>query len=296
MTPLAVALVLTAAFCHAYWNFLLKRTGGGPGMLTAIGLTSVVLLTPIAVVWCIAKGYVPDATALAAMLFSGIIHGAYFLLLDRAYRTKNSADGGSAGDLSIVYPLARATGPLLTVVFAMLLLGERPKPGAILGAVCIGVAAVWLAGNPRKILTDGSGQAMRFAGYTGAMIAAYTLFDKYAVAMLLIPPLVFDVGANIFRCVMLVPYAERRERGSIVAAWRAHKGSITVIAILSPMSYILVLTAMVTTPVSYVAPLREVSILVAAFLGARVLAEGDLARRLGAASVMVVGAALIATA
>jgi drug/metabolite transporter (DMT)-like permease len=228
------------------------------------------------------------------MLFSGAIHGAYFLLLDRAYRTRSRTDGSSTGDLSVVYPLARATGPLLTVVFAMLLLGEKPSTGALVGAACIGLAAVLLAGDPRRMISNGSGQAMAFALGTGAMIACYTLFDKYSVAMLLIPPLVFDVGCNVFRCMMLVPYAERRERGSIHGAWQAHRRTIITIAILSPLSYILVLTAMVTTPVSYVAPLREVSILIAAFLGAHVLAEGDVARRLTAAAVMVGGAALIA--
>lgn len=293
MTPLAILLVLTAAICHAYWNFLLKRTGGGPGMLTAIGLTSAVLLGPVAVAWCLWNGYVPDATALSAMLISGVIHGAYFLLLDRAYRSK-TADGKGTGDLSIVYPLARATGPMLTVLLAMLLLRERPSTSALVGAVCVGLAAVWLAGDPRRMLSNGSGQAMLFALGTGAMIACYTLFDKFSVAMLLIPPLVFDVGANVFRCLMLVPYSEKRTRGSIKAAWRAHRGTIVVIAILSPTSYILVLTAMVTTPVSYVAPLREVSILIAAFLGAHVLAEGGVVRRLSAATAMVIGAGLIA--
>jgi drug/metabolite transporter (DMT)-like permease len=286
--------VLTAAFCHAYWNFLLKRTGGGPGMLTAIGLTSAAILSPIALGWAWVKGYTPDPTALAAMVFSGVLHGAYFLMLDRAYRTKRGADGRGGGDLSVVYPLARATGPLLTVILAVLLMGERPGAGALLGAVFIGVAAVVLTGDPRKIMQSGGGQAVGFALATGAMIACYTLFDKFSVATLLIPPLIFDVGCNVFRCAMLVPYAERRQSGSIGAAWRAHRGTIVAIAILSPMSYILVLTAMVTTPVSYVAPLREVSILIAAFLGAHVLAEGDVVRRLCAAAVMVVGATLIA--
>jgi drug/metabolite transporter (DMT)-like permease len=119
-------MVLTAAFCHAYWNFLLKRTGGGPGLLTAVALVSLAWLLPVALVWCFWTGYRPNAVAWGAMLVSGLIHGAYFLMLDRAYRGRKG-DAASAGDLSVVYPLARATGPLLTIIMAVIWLGERPS-------------------------------------------------------------------------------------------------------------------------------------------------------------------------
>jgi drug/metabolite transporter (DMT)-like permease len=164
----------------------------------------------------------------------------------------------------------------------------------MLGAALIVLGAFLLTGDPRQLVRAGSGSAYRFAVATGFLIACYTVFDKYAVASLLIPPLVFDVGANALRALLLVPYSQHHDQGGIRRAWANHRSIIIVIAILSPLSYILVLTAMVTTPVSYVAPLREVSILIAAFLGAHVLAEGDLKRRLLASAIMVCGAVLIA--
>ena len=85
-----------------------------------------------------------------------------------------------------------------------------------------------------------------------------------------------------------------RHRAEAAAVWREHWRAVLGIAILSPLAYILVLTALATTPVSYIAPAREISILIAAILGARLLAEGDTTRRLTAASTMVLGVVALA--
>ena len=92
---------------------------------------------------------------------------------------------------------------------------------------------------------------------------------------------------------MLTPLAIRH-RGKVLAMWREHKIEALGVAVLSPLSYILVLTALVFTPVSYVAPAREISILIGAAMGARLLAEGNARRRLAAASVMVLGIVALA--
>ena len=287
MTGLALGLVLASAFVHASWNYLLKKSGGGAGLITAACAVSIVAYAPLVagVLW-FQGGYEFAPVHLALMAGSGFVHMAYFLLLDRAYR--------SGGDLSIVYPLARATGPLLTVVAAILLMGERPGPAAIGGAVLIGVSALVLTGNPFAWHRGDSRHAVGFALLTGCMIAIYTLWDKASVATFLIPPLLYDFGTNLFRVMMLVPYTRRRTPGAIARAWAERRGAVVAIALLSPLSYILVLTAMVFTPVSLVAPAREVSILFAALLGAHLLREGDLARRAIAACGMVLGVAGLA--
>ena len=287
MTGLALGLVLASAFIHASWNYLLKKSGGGAGLITASCAVSLVLYAPLVagLLW-FQGGYAFEPIHLALMAGSGAVHMAYFLLLDRAYR--------SGGDLSIVYPLARATGPLLTVGAAILLLGERPGPTALGGAVLIGLSALVLAGNPFAWHRSDSRRAVGFALLTGCMIAVYTLWDKASVAAFLIPPLLYDFGTNAFRVVMLVPYTRARTPGAIARAWAERRGTVIAIAALSPLSYILVLTAMVWTPVSLVAPAREVSILFAALLGAHLLREGDLARRGVAACGMVLGIAGLA--
>ena len=296
MTGVALAIIVFSAFVHASWNYLLKKSGGGTGLITAASVLSLAVYLPIvgAAVWI--AGYEFQPLHLALMFASGMIHTIYFLLLDRAYR--------SGGDLSIVYPLARATGPLLTIAVAVALLGERPGALAIGGALLIGASALLLAGNPLAWLRNRAAtrlpgvadprRAIGFALLTGCMIATYTVFDKASVATWLIPPLLYDWGANAFRVLVLVPYSAKRAPGATARAWRERRGTVVAIALLSPLSYILVLTAMVFTPVSLVAPAREVSILFAALMGAHLLREGDIARRAIAAAGMVLGIAGLA--
>jgi len=281
VTAVALALVVFSAFVHASWNFLLKKSGGGGGLIAAASALSLVVYAPIviAVMWYSAYDFKP--AHLALMFASGMIHTVYFLLLDRAYR--------SGGDLSIVYPLARSTGPLLTIVVAIALLGERPGPTAIGGALLIGASALLLTGNPFAWHKSDARHAVGFALLTGCVIAGYTIFDKASVAAWLIPPLLYDWGCNFFRVLVLVPFARRRWPGTMEVAWRERRKTVVAIALMSPLSYILVLTAMVFTPVSLVAPAREVSILFAALMGAHFLREGDLGRRVVAAVGMVLG-------
>ncbi len=280
MSTFALFLVITAAVGHATWNYFLKKSGGGLGLLTLSALLASIWLAPIAF-WLAITGSGFKWTFVAAMVGSGLIHTAYFLLLDRAYR--------SGGDLSVVYPLARATGPLLTIVTATLFLGEQMSMLALCGAVLIGISAFVLTGNPAKLRNAEARRGIGFALLTGMMIAAYTVWDKQAVSALLIAPLLYDWGAGFSRVLILVPLTRHREPGAIARAWREQKKTAIIIAVLSPLSYILVLIAMVTTKVSYVAPARELSILFAALLGAHVLKEGDVRRRAFAAVGMVLG-------
>ncbi len=286
MTLFALALVVTSAFIHASWNYLLKKSGGGAGLITLASLLSLAVYAPVVAASAWLGGYRFEPAHLALMFVSGMIHTVYFLLLDRAYR--------SGGDLSIVYPLARATGPLLTIAFAIAFLGERPGPLAIAGAVLIGASALALTGNPFAGHRAHARGAVGFALATGLTIAAYTVWDKQNVAVWLIPPLVYDWGCNLCRVAVLVPWARRRTPGGMARAWQDQRRTVVAIAVLSPLSYILVLTAMVFTPVSLVAPAREVSILFAALMGAHLLREGDLGRRLAAAVGMVLGIAGLA--
>lgn len=281
MTAVALALVVFSAFIHASWNFVLKKSGGGTGLVTCASVTSLIIYAPIVLAATWYMGYDFKPMHLALMFASGMIHTFYFLLLDRAYR--------SGGDLSIVYPLARSTGPLITIAVAVMLLGEHPGPTAIAGALLIGVSALLLTGNPFAWHKSEARHAVGFALLTGCVIAGYTIFDKASVAAWLIPPLLYDWGCNFFRVCVLVPFTHRRAPGSVAAAWRERRGAVIAIALGSPLSYILVLTAMVFTPVSLVAPAREVSILFAALMGAHFLREGDLARRIVAAIGMVLG-------
>jgi drug/metabolite transporter (DMT)-like permease len=284
VTAFALGLILAAAVVHAGWNYFLKRSGGGTVFVWLFATLSALLYAPLAaaILWW----QKPDFgwVHYALMFASAALHTVYYLLLDRGYRS---------GDLSVVYPLARGTGPLITMLCAVLLLHERPTLLAVAGALLIGGGAIALTGDPRRLRQSGNLHAVGFALLTGCMIASYTLVDKIAVAAWLIPPLVQDWAANLGRVLLMTPIA-LRQRSEIPGTWQRAKKEIVAVALLCPLSYILVLTAMVFTPVSYVAPAREVSILVAALMGTQLLAEGDAARRLAAATAMVAGITCLA--
>src|SRR6266516_1395616 len=255
MTGLAIALVLGAALIHASWNYLLKKSGGGIGFVWAFAALSSLLYAPLAAGVVIVQHFEFTIDALAFLFASAVLHTAYYLLLDRGYRH---------GDLSLVYPLARATGPFLTILVAVAMLGEA-----------------------------GASRGIAFALLTGCMIASYTVVDKQAVSAVLIPPLLQDWGANLGRVIVMAPLALRR-RGEVRAAWTRQRKAVILVALLCPLSYILVLTAMVFTPVSYVAPAREISILFGALMGAHWLREGDVPRRVAAAAAMALGVVALA--
>lgn len=284
MTTFALALLLASAVVHASWNLILKKAVGGLALFWWVGALSTLFYAPLALGVYLWERPQLGFWAWGAVGASAAIHAVYYLVLDRGYRH---------GDLSLVYPLARGTGPLLTLIGAIALLGERPSMMAIGGALMIVTGVVFMVGNPLAFHRKGASWSVFYALVTGCMIAGYTLVDKTAVGVLWVPPLVFDWLANLGRWGCYTVLARHRQ-SDLSSAWRTHKRPIVAIALLSPLSYLLVLTAMRFTPVSYVAPAREVSILVATVFGTRILAEGDAGRRLAAGALMVLGLALLA--
>jgi drug/metabolite transporter (DMT)-like permease len=279
MTDLALTLILAAAVTHATWNFLNKRASGHATFTWLVAVLSALLYAPATItvieIWQVKMNFV----LLGLMAGSAALHTAYFVLLNQGYRV---------GDLSLVYPLARGTGPLLSSIAAIIFLGERPSLIALAGALLIIGGAVILTTNLSQLRQSGARDAMTYALVTGLFIAAYTLWDKQAVSHFQIAPLVLDWGANVGRAVLLTPLALKYP-DQAVAEWREHKYEAIACAVLIPLAYILVLTAMQFTPVSYVAPAREISILIGTVMGTRLLGESDAPRRLAGAGAMVIG-------
>ena len=284
MTLWALTLILVAAFIHATWNLLNKKAGGHATFTWLVAGLSAVFYTPVAAAVFFFWHAKIGAVEIGFMAGSALLHTGYFVLLNQGYRV---------GDLSLVYPLARGTGPLLSSIAAIIFLGERPSAIALTGALLIIVGVVVLSGNPNKLRQTGAQKAISFALITGTFIAAYTLWDKQAVSRFAISPLLLDWGANLGRAILLTPFALGYWQNTRVE-WRDHRAEAIGVAVLAPLSYILVLTAMQFTPVSYVAPAREISILIGTAMGTRLLEEGDVHRRLAAAGAMVVGVVALA--
>ena len=215
------------------------------------------------------------------LVASGALHLGYSLVLQRGYQKH---------DLTVVYPVARGTGPLLSSLFAILVLGERITPHALLGIVLIVGGIFVLAGGHRmwRATTPAPMGGVVYGALTGLMIAAYTVVDGYGVKYLLIAPLVLDYLCNLVRAAFVAPMAWYR-RDELLIEWQKNGRYALVIGIISPISYVLVLYAMQTAPISSVAPMRELSMVFAAFLGAKLLGEGHRSERLIGAALMVLG-------
>ena len=284
MSGWALTLILLAAVTHATWNYLNKRASGHPTFTWIVAVLSTLLYAPAAITFIEVWEVRVDFAVLGLIAGSAALHTAYFVLLNQGYR---------AGDLSLVYPLARGTGPLLASIGAICFFGERPSGLALAGALLIIGGAIALTANVPHLRYTGSLHAVAYAFVTGLFIAGYTLWDKQAVSHFAVAPLVLDWGANAGRALLLTPLAVRCPDEAMVE-WRMHKYEAISCAVLIPLAYILVLTAMQFTPVSYVAPAREISILIGTFMGARLLGEADAPRRLAGAGAMVLGVAGLA--
>jgi drug/metabolite transporter (DMT)-like permease len=269
---------------HASWNLLAKRARGGNGFLYLFTLLTVAVYGPVALVYVLVARPPFTLTHLAFALGSSVIHVGYFVFLQRGYKV---------GDLSLVYPLARGSGPALATLLAVLVLGERPGLQALAGTAIV-VVSVFILSGGRGLLAPERRTAVVYGLVTGLFIGIYTVWDGYAVGVLMAVPLLFTFTGEAGRVLVLAPLMASR-RAEIGAAWREHRLEALGVAVLSPLAYLMVLTAMRFTPISLVAPTREVSILIGALLGTRLLAEGEGSRRLLGALGMVIGVALLAT-
>jgi drug/metabolite transporter (DMT)-like permease len=291
MPATALLLVLAAALLHALWNIAAKHAGGDHRFAFVSVSMTAVLWAPVALWFGVDE--VPRWTALqwAAVTASAAVHVVYFLTLLRGYRE---------ADLTLVYPVARGSGPLVTAAAAMLLLGEAVSLPAVLGvlAVCGGVFLV--AGGPSlwRLSHDAAAHTrlragLRWGALTGLLIAVYSVLDGYAIKVLLMGPVVFDYFCNLLRVPMQLPLVWGDGAGLrevLRTKWRY----ALVLATLSPLTYILVLYAVQMAPLSHVAPAREVSMLLAALIGGKLLGERDRGTRLLGAGCIASGVVALA--
>jgi drug/metabolite transporter (DMT)-like permease len=277
----AFVLVLVAGLIHASWNIAAKKAGGDVRFAAFTSAVNTLAWAPIG--WWVAREQLPSWGAREWLLVaaSALIHCGYFVMLLRGYRK---------ADLTVVYPLARGSGPLLSSFAAILLLGETISALGLTGILAVAAGVFLIAGGPslwrgahepaqRQRIHKG----MLYGVVTGAFIAGYTLVDGYAVKVLLLSPILFDYMSNLLRLVLMSPTV-LRDVPAAAALWRRQWKYALYVGIISPMAYVLVLYAMQMAPLSHVAPAREVSMLFAALLGGHLLGEGDrLPRALGAA-------------
>jgi drug/metabolite transporter (DMT)-like permease len=287
----ALALVLLAGLIHASWNIAAKKAGGDIRFAAFTTVVNIVAWAPLGL-W-LAWGAVPGwgAREWALLVASALLHSGYYLFLLRGYRK---------ADLTVVYPLARGSGPLLSSIAALLLLGEQLSPLGAAGIAGVVGGVFLIAGGPALWRRHRDAQAqerirkgMVYGVLSGAFIAGYTVVDGYAVKVILLSPILVDYVGALLRIFVVGPPV-LRDLPAARALWRRQWKYALFVGIVSPVSYVLVLYAMQTAPLSHVAPAREVSMLFAALIGGQLLGEGDRRLRLLGAACIAAGVMALA--
>jgi drug/metabolite transporter (DMT)-like permease len=284
----ALALVLTAAVLHATWNLAVKGVSGDDrvAFIWLYICASAVLWLPVGAAWVLVTGERPTWWWLVGPLGSALLHVVYQLALQRGY---------AEGELNLVYPLARGAGPLLTFLVAVTVLGQHPDAPEVAGvlAVVAGVLLISPGGRVARLAADRTG--VLWGLLTGAAIASYTLWDNRSVNALSVPPVPYFVLGLVLQLPFLgVLLARRGNPTPVRRVWASTRAATLVVALCSPLAYLLVLRAMQLAPVALVAAARESSIVMGGVFGWLVLREPRPARRLAGAVVVLVGIGLIA--
>lgn len=289
MDPFVIALVAVSAVLHVAWNVRLK-TAGDPLRAAAVGMLAASAgIVPAGIIaWWVAGSPALPIEGIALAFISGVIEAAYFVLLSAAYRR---------GDLSVVYPIARGTAPLLAVAIGVGLLGERLGLAGSLGVVALLAGFLllqqpWLALRGHRSLDP----SIAFALATGVTIATYTAIDR--VGTRLIDPLPYAAILWVTTSVVLVAWIRLTSGGEVFVGGANEVRRAAVGGWLTLIAYLLVLWALSVAPLSGVAPLRESAAVFAAAWGSVRLGEaadrGDVVRRVGASALVVGGALLLA--
>lgn len=288
MDPFVIALVLVSAGLHVAWNVRLK-SAGDPLRAATVGLLAAsvgIVPAGIAAWWLSGRPALPvEGVALA--LVSGVIEAVYFVLLSAAYRR---------GDLSVVYPIARGTAPLLAVAVGVGLLGEQLGVAGSIGVAFLLIGFLILQRPWQAVRGRGLDPSVAFALATGVSIATYTAIDR--VGTRLIDPVTYAAILWVTGALLLVLWIRFVAGGAVFAGGREQIRYAAIGGWLTLGAYLLILWALSIAPLSGVAPLRESAAVFAAAWGSVRLGEavdrGDTVRRVGASVLIVVGAVLLA--
>ena len=288
MDPFVIALVLVSAGLHVAWNVRLK-TAGDPLRVATVGMLAASIgIVPAGVVAWWLDGQPPlPVEGVALGILSGVVEAVYFVLLSAAYRR---------GDLSVVYPIARGTAPLLAVVIGVGIFGERLGLAGSIGVAFLLVGFLILQRPWRAVRGHGLDPSVAFAFATGISIATYTAIDRAGAR--LIDPLTYAAILWVTASIVLVVWLRFVARGAIFAGGREQIRYAAIGGWLTLAAYLLILWALSLAPLSGVAPLRESAAVFAAAWGSVRLGEaadrGDIVRRVGASVLILAGALLLA--
>ena len=267
MSIYALVLVLIAAVLHASWNFVSKKSQGGFSFVFLYETFAFLIYLPLLFALDFSRLKSLPMEGWLLIVLSAFFHVCYTLVLQKGYKKAN---------YSVVYPTARGTGPAITVLVAVFLFGEKIALGGLFGIAAVILGIVFLAMPSGSKSIKGSLSAGLFWGLiTGCFIASYSSLDGFAVQLLGLSPLIYYIPGMLVRLVLLAPGilipAKRRAEffDDVKKRWKY----ALFIGAAHPAAYLLVLFALLYAPLAYVAPVREISMLLALFVGAKALGE-----------------------
>jgi drug/metabolite transporter (DMT)-like permease len=266
----ALAIALAAAVIHALWNLVLARSRDNQATTAVAIAIGVLVAMPFALLrWRVEPAAWPWIAA------SSVLELGYFWLLTTAYRRS---------ELSLVYPIARGTAPVMVLIVSIAL-GVAFTFGQAGGVALVGVGVVLVRG----IRGGAKWSDVLLALSVAAFIAGYTLVDKEGVKFA--DPVTYIFLILVVPAIAGLLYVASRggwERVRAAVRWDAALSGIG-----TTVAYTLVLFALTLAPAASVAAVREVSVVFAVFLGAIFLKERVTPMRIAGAIVVFAGIALI---
>ena len=286
MTGTALSIVLVAALLHALWNYLTKTSRNKIAFIWWAILFSTIIFLPMFLY------YWPTVTISAAgwgcIIATGIFHAFYFWFMGGAYQR---------GDLSLVYPLSRGSGPLFVPILAVLLLNEQLSALGVAGIALViaGIFGIHLRSfsvqSMREPFMAIRGGASLWAFCTGGTIAGYSLVDKVGVNI--VHPPVYIYLMFIITLLLLTPLVFVKVRRDLKTEWKMNKIKILGVGFLQLFTYMMILFALQIGKVSYVAAVREVSIVFSALIGTVLLREKNAPQKFFGAVLICAGVIFI---
>ncbi len=277
MDNIVFLAVISAAFLHAFWNFLVKGNDDKAMAMAAVALGHV----PFCLGGLVLFG-LPPTDALPMIVLSALLHTGYQIFLMNAYRF---------GGLSQIYPIARGLSPLLLSLASFAFMYDMPQRTDIIGIALVSGALIVFGIFQYRFDVDGP-KGLVLACLTGLFIASYSMIDAIGTRIAGNAPGFYGVMSTLNGLLMLV-YFLFRHRPSLVNLSRHGRGLFWIGGGASYFAYVFVLWACLHAPVAVVSSVRETSVLFAMALAVFFLGETLSVLRLATTLVIVCGVILL---
>jgi len=289
MEPFVIIMVISSAVLHALRNYLNKRAIDKQAFIWWYEIFGLLFFLPIFIIMLFKLDF---SVALNYIVLSGVMHFIYWYFLSKALEL---------GDLSLTYPIMRSS-PALVLFFSVIILKENVSMlggigilFVVLGVYTINMQRIELHELIKPIQSILKDRATQYAFLTLISVASYSLIDKLAVDKM--HPVFF---AFLYPWISLGLFTNHifnsKKKEILVREWRVHKKSILTCGLISISGYFLILWAFTLERMSYILGLRQISIVIAVFLGGHFLKEENKLVRSMSATIIFIGCYLITIA